>query len=407
VINQDVFSNFKTLWVGLSGGLDSTVLLHLLSSYPELKPKLKAIHVNHGISDNADAWQMHVQQFCQTHHIPLVVERINLRGLSNLEATAREARYRIFQDYVKPDDALVLAHHQDDQVETLLLHLFRGAGVEGLSGMRERTTLFNCQVVRPLLAISRETLLQYARTSGLTWIEDESNTDVSLKRNFLRHEIIPRLKLQWPNVVDKIAMTAGHCQQASDNLYDLAVIDRLPSPTAVGEGLGVRELLTYSEARRTNLLRSWFKSLDIRPPTQAVMNQVLALCEAKVDAMPKVKVGEYFVHRYQGALYIEPPLPKKLAPIAWENYPSPLVIDELQMTIEGIYDVPPGAKVSIRFREGGETIRANGQEKSLKTLMQAWKIPPWRRHLVPLVYVDDRLVGVKYHQSHDRKGVLR
>jgi tRNA(Ile)-lysidine synthase len=256
--------------------------------------------------------------------------------------------------------------------------------------MREQTTLFNCQVIRPLLSTSREQLLQYALAEGLTWIEDESNTDISLKRNFLRHEIIPRLKQHWPKAVEKLAMTAEHCQQASDNLYELAEMDGFMPTLRMTRCFDD----SYTEARHTNLLRAWFKSLGLRPPTQAVMKEILALCEAKVDAMPKVKVGAYYVHRYQGVLYLEPALPSQLAPIAWNNYPSPLVIDALQMTIEGIYDVPIGAKVSIRFREGGETIRLNGQEKSLKTLMQAWKIPPWRRHLVPLFYVDDRLVGV-------------
>jgi tRNA(Ile)-lysidine synthase len=179
----DWFS-YHTLWLGFSGGLDSSVLLHQLTQIPSLKPKIKLIHVHHGLSPNADAWALHAQKIADAYDIPIFIERVALDSPGNIESKARQLRYSQFKKHVKQGDALLLAHHEDDQAETLLLNLMRGTGIDGLSGMRACRSFHEGTLLRPLLQISRQSLEEYALEHSIRYIHDESNFDTSYRREF-------------------------------------------------------------------------------------------------------------------------------------------------------------------------------------------------------------------------------
>ena len=195
-------SSDRKVWVGFSGGLDSTVLLHVLSSVPHAR----AIHVNHNISPNSDAWESHCRNVCQSLEVPLVVEHVSVAPNGNLEANARAVRYEAFSKHVLGSDLLATAHHADDVLETVLLKLFQGRALDGLP---KYNIIGNVHVVRPLLELKRTELEHYAQANSLSWIEDESNADTRFDRNFLRVEVLPKLRTRWPDLADRLNRVAG------------------------------------------------------------------------------------------------------------------------------------------------------------------------------------------------------
>jgi tRNA(Ile)-lysidine synthase len=391
-------SGFKTLWVGLSGGLDSCVLLHQLTRQSQLVPQLRAVHVHHGLNAQADAWAADCQSFCDSLSIPLVIRRVVVSSRANIEDEARRVRYGVFLALLSEDDGLLLAHHADDQAETVLLQLIRGAGIDGLAAMPIVKPLGRGQVIRPLLSCSRQTLETYACAHQLTWVHDDSNQDCRFSRNYLRHQVMPLLRQRWPGVVGNLARSAQHCQQAKHNLHTLALLDAplLTEPTLLLEGLD-----TQNSARCANVLRNWLMSNHIRlPPTDTfhrLLNEVIA---ARIDAEPCVMWGDVCVRRYQQTLYL---LPNKTRSspnsVAWLTFPEPLSVFDgagflhALPAVDGLY-VPEGSLVSVRFRRGGERFHWRGQTKTLKKLFSQWGVPPWQRDEVPLIYIANDLAAV-------------
>ena len=397
-------AQYDAIYVGFSGGLDSTVLLHTLAGCPELLSKLAPIHIHHGLSPSADDWQVHCATVCKALSLSLKTIVVHVNGQSNIEEAARTARYGAFADQVKKNQCLLTAHHQDDQVETLLLHLFRGAGVKGLSGIAETQTFKEGILARPFLGISRSTLLTYATSHHLSWIEDESNTNIHFSRNFLRHDVLPLLQTKWPGVVQNLARTSRLCRVAQANLDDLAVLD-YPTLNASGHEflLAIDQLLHLSESRCMNVLRYWLHQQGVRCPSEDILQRVLdEVIYARIDADPLVNWDEVCIKRYEGSLYLLPC--EVLAPfdetivVFWEAFPEPLILPAVgvlsgRATSSGLV-INEGDRVEIRFRQGGERFRWHGQSKSLKKLMQSWLIPPWRRARIPLLYVNDVLAAV-------------
>ena len=201
------------IYVALSGGEDSISLLHLVHSLPNVQ----AIHVNHNISPNSKMWEDFCIEFCKKLQIPINIENVKLSSYCNLEETARNLRYEIFELYLKREnDILLMAHHLDDLTETVLLNLFsRGSGVTGLAGIQEVRKLGNGTLYRPLLSVSGQEIHTYTTKNNLSWIEDESNLNTIFDRNFIRHEIMPMLKNRWQSAVTNIAKSALLCRQAS------------------------------------------------------------------------------------------------------------------------------------------------------------------------------------------------
>lgn len=393
-------AQFAKLIVGFSGGLDSTVLLHVLASYPVLRSKLLAVHINHGISPNASSWQKHGEQFCHNLGIEFISESVQFDRSANIEEHARDARYAVFTSLLTEQDCLVLGHHQDDQAETVLLHLFRGAGIDGLAAMAESGRLGKGELVRPLLDCPRSQLEHYAAVHGLNWIEDESNQDVTYSRNYLRQRIMPLLIEKWPAVAGNIARTATHSQQARLNLDALAVND-YPELLSAQNSLSIEPLLSLSDARITNILRVWLRNNHIQVPSTLTLQRLLhEMIFARTDAIPEVSWGEIVVRRYQQHLYLEKKnllLPPSC--IEWTSFPSPLILENFCIRLQakkynqGLV-IPQDAKIIVRFRQGGETIFWHGQTKQLKKLFQEWEIPPWLRERIPLIYINEQLAAV-------------
>jgi len=391
----------KQLVVGFSGGLDSTVLLHGLLAYPKLKDKILAVHINHGLSTNAAAWEKHCQRFCKQYKILFISHSIQIEQRANLEETARLARHAIFSSYMKPGTVVLLAHHQDDQAETLLLQLFRGAGIDGLSAMPLTAKRGDAEVIRPLLHLSRKSLESYARTHDLSWVEDESNQQLDYSRNYIRHVVMPAIQKNWPAVTSNIARSAEHCQQARQNLEELAQLDAgrgdLNQPT-----LSIDELVHLPPHRMSNVLRCWLRNNNIRMPSSETFKRLIdELIQAKEDALPLVQWGEVEIRRYQQTLYIRSSDDEPLSDsIPWVNFPEPLVLGHglgylvALQSEKGLLLPGEKAEMVIKFRQGGEVFKWRGQSKQLKKCFQQWQVPPWQRDRVPLIYINSELAMV-------------
>ncbi|HVT63038.1 MAG TPA: tRNA lysidine(34) synthetase TilS [Legionellaceae bacterium] len=388
--------NYERLFVGYSGGLDSTVLLETLAADVLLKDKLTVIHVHHGISPNADQWLQHCKQYCHALQLPFISERVQIAAGANLEERARVARYQVFEPYIQSHTALILAHHQDDQSETVLLNLLRGAGVDGLSAMPEERLFSAGVILRPFLHQPRLALEAYASTHQLKWIEDETNECLDWSRAYLRHQIIPKLRKKWPSASAAIAMNALHCQQSKRILDHLAWQDY---PQMTTNSLDCHSELLSDQDRFQNVLRVWLKyHLSYSPSSEHIRQIFDTVISARPDALPCVHLGEFELRRYQAKLYLIAKQNALLKPRVWTNFPKPLCLSDTQKIMalpsnEGL-SIDPSNQIEIKFRQGGETFHWHGQSKCLKKLFQYWGIPPWQRSQIPLLYVNNILVAV-------------
>lgn len=411
----------STVLVGLSGGVDSVVLFHLLSQLaPHHGWRLSAMHVHHGISPHADDWADFCAELCASQTIPLHIERVDITPLREhgLEAAARKLRYAAFAS--QRCDFVALAHHADDQAETLLLQLLRGAGVRGAAAMPVLSSVegpfvssssasaqddVTHRMLRPLLDISRARLLEYAHLHGLRWVEDESNADDSYPRNFLRHRVLPVLEERFPACRDTLARSARNFAEASELLDDLAQLDA--QGAMLGDALSVAALRELTPPRAKNLLRHFLHVQGASTPQSAQLDDMLhQLCDARQDAAVCVEYGgRWQVRRYQERAYVSS---------AWAEFDRDLVLSwngeaelrwpALECTLR--FDATPGAGISLaklglapvtlRLRHGGETLRPHPRAatRSLKHLMQEHAVPPWRRERLPLIYCGNELVCV-------------
>jgi tRNA(Ile)-lysidine synthase len=395
----------SAICVGLSGGVDSVVLLHLLHRLaPRHGWRLSALHVHHGISPNADAWVDFCAGLCTALAVPLQIERVDIASLRHLgvEAAARALRHAAFTR--QSADFVALAHHADDQAETLLLQLLRGAGVKGLAAMPLLTVEKNGpRLLRPLLDVAREDVLAYTTTHGLRWIEDESNADIAYARNFLRHRILPQLELIYPACRQTLQRGARHFAEADALLEELALQD----VGGVWEAtLPVARLTALSRLRAGNLLRSFLAARGAPMPQAAQLDQMLVqLASPRDDAGVCVDYGGWQVRRYQARVHVMPRL-EPFDPgccVPWQGaahiYWQPLGRDLgfRRMLGQGIsLERLQRADVVLRLRRGGESLRPSphAANRTLKNLLQQHRIPPWQRERLPLLYCGEALVCV-------------
>ena len=406
----------SSILIGLSGGVDSAVLLHLLHRLaPRFSWRLSALHVHHGISSNADAWADFCAALCAQHGIPLHVERVDIAPLREhgIEAAARKLRHAAFAR--QPVDFVALAHHADDQAETLLLQLLRGAGVRGTSAMpllAEREGSPN--LLRPLLHCFRQEILDYATVHGLRWIEDESNADDSYPRNFLRHRLLPLLEEKFPAYRATLTRSAQHFAEASELLDDLARLDAqntLPLPSwEMGEGnefhLEVSRLQSTSQPRAKNLLRYFLCSIGAPMPQTVQLDDMLRqLCGARRDAAVCIAYGGGYwqVRRYQGRVYALRALGEfdRNLVLSWRGEVG---LDWPALNTRVVFARKQGdgislaklqhAPVTLRLRQGGETLRPHpyAATRTLKNLLQEYHVSPGQRERLPLLYCGDELV---------------
>jgi tRNA(Ile)-lysidine synthase len=394
-------------WVALSGGIDSMALLHAMHALgTQLAARIQAVHVNHGLHPQAAQWAGFCEDACRVLGIPCLVILVDARALQGQspEAWAREQRYHAMEEALGEGDMLLTAHHRDDQAETVLLQLLRGAGPRGLAAMPSLNRFGRGWLARPLLDFSREDIHRYASRHGLQWIEDPSNRDVNFDRNYLRHAVIPRLKERWPGLGRTLARAADWQAEAASMLDVLAKQDLNACAGRSDGTLSAAALKTLDEARRRQVIRLWLRDSGLPTPAASHLERIMEdVLHAAWDATPCVVWQGAEVRRYRDSIHAMRPLPDHdpRQVIHWEPS-SPLDLNIGCLWVEKVkgqgVKAPfcEGRQLTVRFRLGGERCRPQGRREthSLKHLFQEAGIPPWRRDRIPLIYLDETLIAV-------------
>lgn len=400
------------LVVAVSGGMDSMVLLVLVRELALARGlPVMAVHVHHGLSPQADAWARRVEAVCTGLGVSCMVSHVEVdRGQASLEGAARDARHAALAAALSAGDVLCLAHHADDQAETLLLRLLRGSGLSGLGAMRERRAVPGTEsawLLRPWLAEPRVKLAAEAAARGLAWCEDESNADTRFDRNFLRLQVLPLLAARWPAINRVLPRTARQLAEASQLLDEYLDADLAPllGPGALPT-LATGGLLRHTPARQRALLQRWLVRIGAGPFQERWLEALRGLAFARVDAEGELLVAGWELHRYRGCLHAFPALPPVVAagPVNWdlcgELDLGPALGCLRALPADAGAGLPlallPGTPVALRLRAGGERLRPNGRsgERPLKKILQEQGVPPWLRQRLPLLYREGRLVAV-------------
>ena len=403
---QKVIESAPQLLVAVSGGLDSMLLLSLLAE--KVNPKLiTAVHINHGLSENADLWQAQVESYCQQLGVAVKSEKVDLvNSGEGLEAAARQARYAVFERALTFNGLLFMAHHADDQSETVLYRLLRGSGPKGLSGIPSLRPLGRGYLIRPFLDYSKSELKSEAQSRGISWIDDESNLDNRFDRNFLRNSIIPKLSQRWPDYTQSLSRTAELSAESDQLSKDLAVIDFQALDLKVEQGgwsISIQALLCLSPIRQKNCLRYWSELQGLMAPGVTIIDEVLtSVLTARQDACPEVAWQSQRWSRFKDRLYLLKESSQAVNPeqiFSW-NLQKKLKLQDgsyLRVSQQMGCGIKSTVKqVEVRFRQGGERCKPAGRRHSntLKKLLLEYEMVPWLRDKVPLLYVDEQLIAV-------------
>jgi len=394
-------------WVAFSGGVDSTVLLDAAVRVlgGRAAERVAAVHVNHGLHRAADAWEEHCRAAAALRGIRIEVRRVSVPGgRGGLEAAARAARLCAFAEVVPPGDPVLLAHHRDDQAETVLLRILRGAGPAGMAAMRSEAEVGDLRLVRPLLAVPRAEILAYARARGLSWIDDPANIATRHDRNHVRHRVLPSLVERWPGASATLARLALRSQETASMLDDLAAADLAAARGRAPDTLQAHAIAALSPPRAANALRAWLVSRHrVPPPPRRWLRLVVAeVAAARSDRRPEVARGGIWIRRYRGDLHTgrERAAPRLPASTPWRLDAAPLDLPHGRLAAVranggGLAVARLPLQVEVRFRQGGERCRPHprGVTKPLKDLFQELGIPPWERNEWPLLFAGGRLVA--------------
>jgi tRNA(Ile)-lysidine synthase len=392
------------LTLALSGGVDSAVLLELLAPHAA-RFRIACLHVNHGISRNAHAWARFCRRLAASYGLPCRVKKVDIarhRSLG-LEGAARAARYAAFA--AERADFVVLAQHRDDQAETVLLQLVRGGGLPGLAAMPSAGAPPRSggpRFLRPLLDVPRAEIEAHARAHGLRWVDDESNADEALARNFVRRRVMPLLHELNPAAGANLARSARHLAEADGLLGELAAID---AAACVPDGrIHVDALRDLGAARAKNLLRWFIRANGLQMPGSAELGEILRQAvDARHDAAVRFDLGGAVLRRYRGALWLaRPDVPRTgrgdwvwRGERVWRLPELGGVLRFGRASGVGLRAAAarPG-RLTLRRRVGGESMRprAGGPRRTVKRLLQEHGIPPWERESLPLVYCNGELV---------------
>lgn len=392
------------LMIAFSGGLDSTVLLHALAPLARVR-RVRAVYVNHGLHPDATRWQGHCAAQAQALGVAFHARAVQvpLDAEDGLESAARRVRYEALRELLRPGETLLTAHHADDQLETVLLALLRGSGLEGLAAMPHCQRFGAGWHMRPFLDLTRDELRAWAVAQELRWLEDPSNDSVRFDRNFLRVNVIPALRVRWPAAARVAARSARHLREAVGLLNDLAAADL--AAASLGPCLRVSALAALTPPRRRNVLRYWLRICGARAPgtrkLAALEHDMLA---AAADRSPCVRWDEVEVRRHRDLLYCTPQLPARPR---WETqdwtWRLPLQLGcapgRLRAEIahgSGLRLARLPSSLRVATRRGGERLRLPGHahRRELKKLLQEANILPWWRDRLPLVFVGDTLIAV-------------
>lgn len=399
----------ESICVGFSGGMDSAALLHALASLPETQGRLRAVHVNHGLHPDADAWAAHCAAFCAELGVEFgtVEVAIDPAEPGGPEGRARSARYRALRELLADDEILVTAHHQQDQAETFLLQLMRGAGPAGLRGMALRHAANGLTILRPLLEVAPAAIRVYAASARLSWIDDPSNVELRFDRNYLRHEILPLLIGRWPAALEVITRSARLCGIAVDAADEVAAASL--ADMLVDNRLDLELLARLESPHQSQLLRAAIQAVGLPLPSEQQLNLALAgLLESRQDAELQFTWPGGAVRRYRNTAWLYAAADNELInqsradEFNWQP-PGTLDLGALAGRLTALAAEPgpgvlamPASGWLVRFRRGGERLRlhAQGPERSLKNLLQENDVVPWMRSHIPIVCSAGTVVAV-------------
>ena len=397
--------------IALSGGLDSTVLLSLFAKLSQKQPHLqplsiRAIHIHHGLSPNADSWVQHCQDLCAQFQIPLIIERVQVDKTNGIEAGAREARYQAIKKHLQTQEMLVTAHHLNDQTETFFLALKRGSGLQGLGAMQQQSVLFGMPILRPLLGFTRPQLEDYAQKEKLNWVTDESNDNNRYDRNFLRNEILPELRERWAHFDLAVQRSAQHCFEQQQLINDL-LSEAFAEHCKIKNQFKLLQFRQYSPAKQTALLRMWLAENQLEMPSKRQLTQLINdVVFAKEDANPQFHLVNKVIRRYQDSLYLTKPfsdltkcnlkleqntlsLPDDLGNLTIQGNENNLIFywQDYSVTLEKT-DLP----ISVRFSYSGKIKHhPKRSREDIKKIWQELSVPPWERNRIPLIFYGNKL----------------
>ncbi len=406
IINHSLPPDYEHIYIAYSGGVDSHVLLHLFAGDNAIKDKITAVYIDHGLQAQSAAWGRHCRQIAESLHVNFRSIKVNAKPTNrqSTEESARNARYAALTQLLSENDVLLLAQHREDQMETLLLQLFRGAGIEGLAAMPTEKKLESGRLIRPFLNLSKNVIQNYADQHGLNWVEDPSNQSNEFDRNYLRNAVIPLLKTRWPALDKTVARSAKHCAVAHHELQ--AVIDEQSRGIFDSESatVNIPLLLGLSENRQLLVLRQCLKWWGLRSASEKGLKAIIAqVCRAAECGQAEFQLQNHLLKKYQQRLHCLPiNVLKSFQPISWPNKQQCLLLSNgyqlKKITAEsGIPEVLwRDAHVEVIQRQGGERIRlpGNNMSQSLKNLFQQHHVPPWVRKNIPLIYIDQQLAAV-------------
>ncbi len=399
---------YSSVYVGYSGGLDSTVLLDLAKNYFPQK-RITAVHINHGLSHKANTWQEHAQRHCRDLSINFEAHLVDCSAGRNAENSARFARYQVFEKLLKNDDILLLAHHADDQAETVVYHLLRGSGSLGMSGIPVVRQLGQGKVFRPLLGLSRQQLSLHGENAGLSWVEDESNFDTDYDRNYLRHKVMPLLADRWSGHQFRIAASASQSKKDKNlakSIFDSDLHALDMQDERAGLSICLERMNSLEIIRQQNIIRHLPALLGyLLPGSSTVCEVINVLLSARPDGAPRVMAKNYEYRRYRNRIYLlrtrDGCVPKLEGRIKWQQPHNNLILPDGSSLLtklvfsEGLR-LDSFTSLEIGYRNGGERCKPCGRQRSqtLKRLFQEHALEPWWRSSIPLFFHGQDIVAV-------------
>lgn len=390
---------YNQFLVAYSGGSDSTALLYFANKMAKkYKVEIRAIHVNHNLNADSVDWENHCKYFCKKLNIPIIIKSINivLKPGESIEERAREERYRVISSYANSKTIMMTAHHANDQSETFLYQLLRGSGVKGLSAMPDFKKILNGYHSRPFLNISKNTLMELVDFKKLKYIIDNSNNNTKFSRNYIRKEILPKIKERWPSYSSTISRAANNVADAEKLNRDLAEID-IQNFLLSDDNKISTSVKNLDDYRFNNVIRFWIKKNNFRMPSlEQIYSIYLNVLNAGNDKTPFFSCSEYEIRRHNDYIEIMKPLKKHDSSKIYNwKFEENLVISNLSVNLswknlEERLGYNLNKDVEVKFREGGKSIELS-KNKNLKDYMRENKIPPWKRDRTLLIYIDKEL----------------
>ena len=402
----NLIPNNNKIYLGLSGGVDSITLLHMMNIFLKkntyFKKELTCIHINHSISKNSLYWELFCEKLCSAYNIKFIkktINCVNIKGRS-FEEIARDKRYEFFLSLIKKDDIFLTAHHLNDNIETFFLNFLRGSGISGLSGIKKIRSFGDGFLVRPMLEIKRKQIVDYALENNLNWIEDESNIDPKIPRNFIRNIIFPILEKKWPSFEKCISRTIAHCSAGDKIINTLAKDDFISSAIHLNKNLVVLSIKNISSLeieRQINVIRYWLRKFYKIILSEVKIFQIINdIIRSKSDSMPFIKCGTIFISKYNNNIYI---LNKNI--INNINYICKWDIENELILPENIgilkinqnksfIETFKNMKIEVCFRDSLGFLYPNNSKlsKKIKKIFQSKEIPFWERNITPIIIVN-------------------